>query len=249
MRKFKHLPSGKIFEQVEADSYMYVHYDMYVHYADNGYKNIVEAQIPEYIVTGKDWEEIFDSSNKLFIITEFNVSNQIYSVKRLRDGMEFTIGDKIDYHIFDGTKSSLGPISITKMMRYTRYSRYYKEDIIFYGKDRSGTEIAFCNISDDCFKVEKLLTTDDGVDIYTGDKITGVYLKDPSNPKVECIDYPVLRDQGKSWKGWKLFSTKEKAERYVLLNKQCLSIEEIANALALNSFEISELEKLVKSKK
>jgi hypothetical protein len=81
---------------------------------------------------------------------------------------------------------------------------------------------------------QPLFTTEDGVDIFKGDKTYYVFndLTPECNSGFKCKwkvrggfyqNYQV--NQGNEY--YKVFSTKEKAEEYILLNKPCLSINDI----------------------
>ncbi len=84
---------------------------------------------------------------------------------------------------------------------------------------------------DGLFKIKKpLFTTEDGVDIYEGDSYFLV-LKDKFEitktfVEVNLQEYFIRR----STAYWK-FSTKESAEEYILMNKPCLSINDVAKYL------------------
>lgn len=107
---------------------------------------------------------------------------------------------------------------------------YYKgnpkiEKIYFIEKDRLSVYIGGgWNVS--IAKIEKvknpLFRTEDGIDIYEGDS------------------YVTMKQHGY---GKKYFSTKEAAEEYILMNKPCLSINDLKDKLT-----IEYLKKIVKSK-
>lgn len=77
-----------------------------------------------------------------------------------------------------------------------------------------------------------LFTTEDGVEIKSGDKYSVVWLKDFKESKIKMWDStfdeiaePLLEDE--TWSdGAKFFSTKEAAEQYILENKPCLSVND-----------------------
>jgi hypothetical protein len=91
-------------------------------------------------------------------------------------------------------------------------------------------------------KVKKLFTSKDGVEIYDGDTYYAVY-NDFEYLKQEAIlnfnlDNAVLR-----------FSTKEAAEEYILMNKPCLTIEEIAPIFGTYRLDKNELDRLTEKLK
>jgi len=87
-----------------------------------------------------------------------------------------------------------------------------------------------------------LFKTEDGVDIFEGDK---VYFVNITNQRFN-IDICLQADLYKSHLLY--FSTKEKAEEYILMNKPCLSIN---NVLGIYNDPLikSQLIKLIKNKK
>lgn len=103
----------------------------------------------------------------------------------------------------------------------------------------------------DAIKSKILFRSEDGVDIFEGDDVWGI----------EIITWDVFKRNSltdpksvlENWLHGK-FSTKEKAEDYILMNKPCLSINDIKpwyikwrTSFTKNSL-IEGLEELVKSK-
>ena len=145
----------------------------------------------------------------------------IYSVKRISDNKIFTIGD-------------------------------FYEDLII--------EKMFMSVAGDILTTYKpkikqpIFQTEDAVDIFEGDNIYWVNIN--TFEKVNCNKYN--DDLGeisiKSLLSKKYeckavgFSTKEKAEEYILLNKPCLSVNDIKNTFPRIFDKEKELIKLVKSK-
>ena len=131
----------------------------------------------------------------------------IHSVKRLSDGEVFTVGDNTN---------SVGIIESFEITPCNNLCVNGKEvsDDIEYVKH-----------------VKKLLfTTEDGVDIFEGDDWYcidiqdynyGIYIGGPKNT--------TNRGLSLSDKNIKRFSTKEAAKEYILMNKPCLSINDILN--------------------
>lgn len=157
----------------------------------------------------------------------------IHSVKRLSDGEVFTIGDEITV---DGEEKSY---EIIKLLKF--------KDCIQVNAKRVGGEI-FYRLSSISKLPKKtpLFTTEDGVEIF--DKKTSYYLV--SNDFKVCFS---------SWFSqadlpFKTFSTKEKAEEYILLNKPCLCLNDLKTIWEGANFpiEVSVLfkrfKKLAKSK-
>lgn len=125
----------------------------------------------------------------------------IYSIKRLSDGEVFTVGDKVSY-------GSEIIIEVAKI-------QLFQNDLFLV----NSTNNKSCYLRK-AKKLKPLFTTIDGIDIYNGDKY--FYLDDKNNIW-EC-NYAQL-EHGLSTKN---FSTKEAAEKYILMNKLVFSVNDIA---------------------
>lgn len=170
------------------------------------------------ILTVTPSEKNLNNTNKEAVIT-FKMCNKdlqmcnIHSVKRLSDGEVFTIGDEYsNNHAGLYTEESIHNIKIVD-----------GECRIYDGQDSGYYPIKYITKLP---KKTPLFTTEDGVEIF--DKKTSYYLV--SNDFKVCFS---------SWFSqadlpFKTFSTKEKAEEYILMNKPCLSIKEITD-LVLNN--------------
>jgi hypothetical protein len=162
---------------------------------------------------------------------------KIHSVKRLSDGEVFTIGDHI---------------------RLIKQSCYFKIESL----EINGNSITINKYLNtiDCYTKYKqpLFTTEDGIDVFEGDK-----------PWVACLnnddDEHIYQWRGQTTgflKGdspintLKIFSTKKAAEEYILMNKPCLSINDLKEIFIWGSNNesrssasiIDKLKQLVKSK-
>ena len=159
---------------------------------------------------------------------------RIHSIKRLSDSEIFTIGDIIDTRVDNKYKQEILEINlgINDLL--------LKDKLIF--KTKSGYVVSHIAV-----KVKKpLFTTEDGLDIFEGDKI---YSIDKTKLVFKDIDRIIQSQYFERSSLYKYFSTKEKAEEYILLNKPCLSYNEVLNATKIrnkNTFET--LKDLVKSK-
>ena len=135
------------------------------------------------------------------------LSFSIHSVKRLSDGEVFTIGDEIDFGDF-GNKGfrPIGKIEVDYFdkTRVTAWDGAYGKGAI--------------NKWEKASKKTPLFTTEDGVEI----RIDDVYYAIEYDFKI--VEYYLCSTPN----GDKQFSTKEEAEKWVLLNKPCLSIMEVA---------------------
>lgn len=154
-----------------------------------------------------------------------NILFLIYSIKRLSDNEIFTIGDKITVK---GNKK-LGIISIDILRDWS--DGYFGD-----------ADIALENFIK---VIEKpLFTTTDGVDIFKGDKYYNLdyyyNLKLIKNASMIKPSFDIS----------KYFSTKEKAEEYIIYNKSVLSLNDLIKLDVSKDGEvyIDEVEKLIKQK-
>jgi hypothetical protein len=92
-------------------------------------------------------------------------------------------------------------------------------------------------------KKQKIFTSADGVDIFEGDKVYGVNFGFTGT-------FDTFQLEIAAKESWFKFSTKEKAEEYILLNKPCLSINDLLkkNTNIPCNFSFEKLKELVKSK-
>ncbi len=158
----------------------------------------------------------------------------IYSVKRLSDDEVFTIGDKITSYKTTKTITKINiPRSNPNDVGFTTYSEKYTNS--------TGYQYLF---EDKVEKVKKpLFTTEDGVELFsTEDRIY----------EVTPLFANILNRSaglGPQYSNTKIFSTKEAAEDYVLMNKPCLSINDVVNSTCFEfQTVIDELQRKVKSK-
>jgi len=192
-------------------------------YIGKSTKNVLSAKLDPFV------------NNKLIEWEDKNLD--IHSVKRVSDGEVFTIGDFVNGRTISSFSINWMKIGF----------KVHCDDV---GKG---------NINDGCFfelqdlKTTKspLFTTEDGVDIFESDKIysiesslnevdekiAGIYKHSNTNHPVEHW-----------YKDDKYFSTKEKAEEYILNNKPCLSLKDIITTLDLDNITIKRITKITKTK-
>lgn len=142
----------------------------------------------------------------------------INSVKRLSDSEVFTVGDNTKYGCIDEFYIKNNHLLATTVL----------ESSGKYLKDLQKTK-------------QPLFTTEDGVDIFEGDEVTWLFrdeLKIAGTRKANENMYTYL----------KYFSTKEKAEEYILLNKPCLSINDVLSVGQRVIVDEGKLKQIVKSK-
>jgi len=145
----------------------------------------------------------------------------INSVKRLSDGEVFTIGDfttKGEIHKFEITEAHLS-VSV-------------------------GDQKTLLRTFEKLPKKTPLFTTEDGVEIFKGDKFSIVQVD--TFQKINECKHPVHYPHK-----WKTFSTPEKAEEYIINNKPCLSIVELQKWFSSYGVQLTgldDLRSIVKSK-
>ncbi len=165
---------------------------------------------------------------------------EIHSVKRLSDNEVFSIGDKVIHK--DGTYRSkilklLIPASIKGLMWFEfEEGQDFCKDLANFNKYYPEKE-----------EKKVLFTTEDGVQIKEGDNYWTV-------SPINLLIAPYKTTPVHFWHHWSdhTFSTKEKAEEYVLLNKPCMSVNDLKLIGKHTDFRIelsiSELEHLAKQK-
>jgi hypothetical protein len=141
---------------------------------------------------------------------------KIHSVKRLSDSEVFTVGDRVD-----STISDLGrPTELTGFKIIDNKLTFGLRNLGYY---------PLCTI----LKPKKpLFTTEDGVDIFEGGCFYSVCKQDLRITSDKPINEVSIIGSNRIWDGsdgYLQFSSKEKAEEYILLNKPCLSINDIQN--------------------
>jgi hypothetical protein len=205
------------------------------------WEEIIEKdyEILSYIVkNGKIYKsfELTHINDKLLTQSEaINFGYLIHSIKRLSDGEIFTIDDNTKYGCIDKFYIKNNHLLATTVLESN--GRYLK----------------------DLEKLkQKLFTTEDGVDIFKNiDKYyTPIYIVD----KALNIRYCKKDFSVKPSENVKYFSTKEKAEEYILLNKPCLSLNDLLKFFpdtyipfkkgesSTEDINTEDLEKLVKQK-
>jgi hypothetical protein len=152
---------------------------------------------------------------------------KIHSIKRLSDGEVFTIGDKIQ---LDNDNKEYG--TITELYISHEQLRFYCDTlggVLCHDLDKRNNFTIYIS-------KKPLFTTEDGVGIFEGDIFWYV-----NNIKIKgyCLNKSNLNNPNDYHKvdDIKDFSTKEKAEEYILYNKPCLSYGEIQQYLKATDCE------------
>lgn len=180
-------------------------------YTHNGSKHIwkKDSQLKDTFCL-EDGE--ISSFTELKDILKYSKIYLIHSVKRLSDGEIFTIGDKVK--AFDRTEV---------------INKFYQ------GTHNSQKHILFWNLGYNIDKLVKikqsLFKTEDGVDIFEGDDYYAINITFFNNYgllKAFDKNSPDIRPFWQSNRlACKYFSTKEKVEEYILINKKSLSPNDI----------------------
>jgi hypothetical protein len=193
----------------------------YIEYHSEFWEKVVE----------KDYEIlcIKHKKNKCFYRNSIDLRNlniyDIHSVKRLSDGKVFNIGDNATTAL-----NNYGTITAFEIYCNSMYIR----------TNGSIKGIFSCNIKD-LIVSELLFKTEDGVDIFEGDKA------------YECARNGICYDKAHKFnplnsekhnynsigKDWVVFSTMEKAEEYILLNKPCICLKDLIETFFPKSYDFS----------
>lgn len=148
----------------------------------------------------------------------------INSVKRLSDGEIFTIGDLV-FSKFWNTSGNIIKLELIG------------NNICYNIKN--GNKESCSTLSNLQIIKQQLFITEDGVNIFEGDSVFRVFTNDWIIYEVSNLNI--------SWKHAKvakslIFSTREKAEEYILLNKPCLSAKDIIEKLNYIEGDIDDCE-------
>lgn len=177
----------------------------------------------------KDKNNIFrsinvnDSADRINMRTESymlksSVIYKIYQVKRLSDNERFTIGDSVDGLGIHDKNLKITHIKI----------KDDNSDVMFFNNG-----VYFQNLSTVKKSKKPLFTTEDGVDIFEADETFYVNIQKHSNFNIYHNEPFSDRKNSKKLIKNKVglyFSTKEAAEEYVLMNKPCLSLNDVEKA-------------------
>jgi len=183
----------------------------------------------------KDWEIIsvedgvkngsYSKGKIVFIESEderswIKSNIKIHSVKRLSDGEIFSVGDIIEIGFANIDKGSIDRFEIN----------------YFDNSEISAWHSVFGKVIKHLKKVKQpLLKTEDGVDVYEGDRYYVVIEKEGFGYEpfsvAWCGEGEIKSANYKN--AAKFFSDKEKANEYILLNKPLLSVNDIMKAAPL----------------
>lgn len=223
IKEYPNSPKIGIFAKIEGFANSF-----YPYKTSCGHFCYTENQIENYpefweLVVEKDYE-ILSMKCKKSKLLHFNNSKSslnfmlkndysIHSIRRLSDGEIFTIGDKI----FPNNK-------IYKFELKNNILKIWHCDISFSTPiiERPSGQPGNCSWVEGINNLKKikqpLFTTEDGVDIFEGNK---VYYVENYN-----LNWCIIPNYYKFVQSKTYFSTKEKAEEYVIMNKPCLSLND-----------------------
>lgn len=167
-----------------------------------------------------------------------NKTYSIHSVKRLSDGEIFTVGDNVEFY---GVKTKIKEIYFNEHEQLSYRVEGKKPPLVG----------VFMKNNVHLKKLKKpLFTTEDGVDIFEGDTFCWVKVDDKKRP-IYAYNFISIARESELNKDVLVFSTKEKAKNYVLMNKPCLSINDVLsisyNPVESKTSTTDKLKQLVKS--
>ena len=174
-------------------------------------------------ICGKNgyWYTLFRLSEKKHfeeLIKDFEF--EIHSIKRLSDGVKFKIGDKVD-----------------RLLTYKDGEEILSFEMRNNNLCVNTTHGSSNHITSIQHRKQLLFITEDGVEVFEGDEFYFV------GADWNYFLYSTKQELYSFYKdSLKVFSTKEKAEEYILMNKPCLSIKDLQNLQqSCGGFKISRI--------
>jgi hypothetical protein len=209
-----------------------------------------EVKPKEYVIMsiiGKKndvWIKKDENSNSfhcgdLFALCDnFGENFKIHSVKRLSDGIVFKVGDKVQRHADKYCQNPAKLIhEITEFYISASGRTFHFQN---HNQARGFDLSCFSKVSD------VLFTTEDGVEIRKGDKFyyanTHVWNAIKTIANEDSCNYVGVVNN------YKTFSNRELAEEYVLMNKPCLSVNDVLGITPINRMLSESICELAKSK-
>lgn len=255
-------------KEIKVDTEV-VYYPAAETYSDNpsGLESIVDLHPEEVENNPEFWEEVEEkeyeilsfkhlygntytklgSRDKFYLVPEKPYTEEqlleqkdtsIHSIKRVSDGEIFTIGDRV----------RIKKLQYDGSFDITRFYFDCNGDKLLCNGERCGNgHVSITKIE----KKRVVLVTDDGVDLFVGDK----YYVPQKNTKLGVLEFTVEPLEYDS--SIKRFSSTEKARKYMLRKTVCLSMEDVydlcnkawtrGDGNPTSAFD-RDLEELVKSK-
>lgn len=179
---------------------------------------------------GEKGFSMFKNNREYWIEHRLNLLHwNIYSIRRESDGEIFTIGDSVTHCLDDRDRGIIYSFEITNN----------KEILVRFGGVRDcDTNYLYKNTISVLNKKTKLFTTEDGVDIYKGDKFFYIHPSYDKNTVWSACASDNIEYNHKNSFYTKKFSTEEKLKEYLFNNNQLFSLQ-----MLLNNFTFSTLEK------
>lgn len=222
MKKFKHKITGIVAEKLNTCE----KYKLKISTSD-----IIPAWVIE---NSNDWEEIVEKDYEILeyksiqglhcekgqycfdVVSQYGNPNEwfIYKIRRKSDGVEFKIGDKV-----------YNPNCKSQTFIIESFYLDCNNIHLLCGKGH-------INITKIEHYKEPILITEDGYEMFEGDKVYFVEIGEYLHKGCEIVNsykYNYILD-----KDFKFFKTKENAEKYIYENKPEFSRKQILNAINSN---------------
>lgn len=165
----------------------------------------------------------------------------IRSVRRLRDGVVFTVGDRVEHHTSAVDCGKIESLEIASYDSQEIHVKYGSEDHV----KRYGRPGIFTNSLGVLVKTETpLLKTEDGFEVFHKDTVLFSVC-----PKGSWEQSTNNAQWAKNATVWKHFMTKEARREYIMTYKPCLSLHDLNQIFSMkNLVGYPHLEKLIQSK-
>lgn len=155
---------------------------------------------------------------------------KIWTVKRLSDGEVFSVGDKVEH-----TNDVTNPIGIIESFHIMTNGLWFKTD---------NYDVPMCFIKRNTLK--PLFTTEDGKQIFEGDRFYTV-----KKEKYYLDVWNCVASEKGNVSDLVYFSTEQAAKDYIVMNKPCLSVNDICERFSCGTMfsgSVHELNELAKQK-
>jgi hypothetical protein len=161
--------------------------------------------------------------SKYEILSYTAKEGDIHSVKRLSDGIIITVGHAGKLTLTENKTN------IKKVIDYCISKLEIKNNKLIISYDNDLLNNFDINACLEGSKIQPLFTTDDGVDIYQGDKYVLIFDDFHKESFIADKDIKIWTDG----KPYYRLSSKEKAYEYILMNKPCLSLNDLLSVWGL----------------
>lgn len=167
-------------------------------------------------------------SNALICFENGFSSLEIHSIKRLSDGEIFTIGDACHLNNGNYYKSELKEFKFFTNGEHGHLEKHRNNTFLKVGiQSCHSDKPTFFYLESIVKAKEVLFKTEDGVGIYVNQYSYGVHLPTMKFTGDYIWRYKEHFSSSSLSKDVKYFSTEEKAKEYILMNKSCLSINDV----------------------